>query len=121
MKNIEINKIYLLTRIYRSQEQEHDNQIMSACLEPIFTNFDEVTFEENLNRIVMLSQDNATDLLEFLNAQSNDENFLDGTFVQIIDTEGRRIFEVANDSPDAQAVIREYNSLTEAINETHGL
>lgn len=118
IQNIELNKTFLLTRIYRSLE--HESQIMSACLEPVFTSFEPEVYEENLNRIVIINQENARDLINFLR-NASDEVYVDGTFVRVIKQNEERFFEIANDTPEAQTVIEEYNRLTEEINAANEL
>lgn len=118
MNNIELQKTYLLTRIYRSIENE--NQIMSACLEPVFTNFEPEVFEENLNKIVIINQENGRDLINFLR-NASDEVYSDGTFVRVFKQNEEHFFEIANDTPEAKSVIEEYNRLTQEINEVNEL
>lgn len=111
---IEENKVYFLTRIFKSNEYE--GRVLSACLEPLFTEFDEDSFNENIDKIIMLDEDNDASLLRSLN-----DDFIDGSFVRIKGLERERYFELANNSNEAQEIISLYNEITNVIQRTNEL
>lgn len=110
----ELDKLYLLTRIYQPQNENGETQnIASIYLEPVFTDYSIASFNAKKSKIINI-KDNS--ILKTLN-----EDFYDGCFVKISKDGDELKFINANDDEIAKKVSDDFEKITSRIRYTEAL
>lgn len=107
----ELNKIYLLTRVYTHIETK---RIESVFLEPVFKGTTICNFFNEMDNIVELTRNEDTEQL----FSSLSDNFWDGCFISINRKDNMDSFQLeSEDNELVREAIQTYNSASSMLNE----